>query len=78
MISTISLATIFLVLIYRCYKMEIEVFNYKLKHNELAKIVHNNAVILQNTSNIVDVMVEEINQVLEDYSKEREGIVDGE
>ena len=78
MISTLLLATIFLVLIYRCYKMEIQVENVKLKHNELARIVSNNAVILQNTSNIVDVMVEEINQVLEDYSKEREGIVDGE
>lgn len=78
MISTISLAIIFLVLIYRCYKMEIQVENIKLKHNELARMVSNNAIALQNTSKIVGVMADEINQVLEDYSREREGIVDGE
>lgn len=76
--STIILVIIIFVLIYRCYKMETDLMNFKIKHNELARIVSNNAVVLENTANLVDIVVEEINQVLEDYSKEREGVVDGE
>ncbi len=68
-IETILIAIICSVLIYRCYKMEVEVFNYKVKHNELANIVQNNAIVL-------NTVVDEVNQVIDDCYEERGDIVD--
>lgn len=76
MIEIILLTVILAILIYRCYRMETDLVNFKLKHNELARIVSNNAVVLEDTAKVVDIIIEEINQVLEDYSKEREGVAD--
>lgn len=69
MISTILLAVIMLVLIYRCYINETNMINLSIKHNELAKIVQNNAIIL-------NTVVDEINQIIEEYNVERGEIVD--
>ena len=65
MINTILSATIYAVLIYRCYKLECEVYDIKVKHNELVKIVSNNADVL-------DVAINEIDDIIQDIYGEEE------
>lgn len=69
MISTILLASIFLVLIYRGYKLETDLYNLKLKHNELAKIVSNNA-------NVLNVVASEMDKIMEDFYNEKGDMMD--
>lgn len=64
MISTILLASIFIVLIYKCYKMEIMIENITKSHNALVKTVNNNA-------NVLNVVVNEVDEIMEDIYEEK-------
>lgn len=60
MISTVLLASIFIVLIYRCYKMEIGIEKMTKSHNELVETVNNNA-------NVLNVIVNEVDEIMKDF-----------
>ena len=64
MISTILLASIFIVLIYKCYKMEIRIENITKSHNALVKTVNNNA-------NVLNVVANEVDEIMEDIYEEK-------
>lgn len=70
-ISTILLVIIILVLIYKCYQMEIDMEDIKIKHNELARIVGNNA-------NVLNVVVSETDKIMEDFYNEKGDMIDEE